>query len=184
MDTKIRVREAMTASVIVIKPTTPVNEAAKIMSEKNIGSVVVSEGSKPIGIITERDICYGVVALNRLPSKVAVKEIMSTPLTTIDPNKTLTEASRTMAKNNIRRLPVIENDVLVGIITNKDILTISPGMIEILEEISRMREGSPYPQEPPEGGICEVCREYVASLYEVNGSFVCENCREDTLGGE
>jgi acetoin utilization protein AcuB len=52
MDTKIRVREAMTPSVIVIKPTTPVNEAAKIMSEKNIGSVVVSEGSKPIGIIT------------------------------------------------------------------------------------------------------------------------------------
>ena len=185
MDTEVKVGEAMEPNVITIGPEASVDEAAKLMAKNNIGCVVVVEAEKPVGIVTERDICFGVVANDKKPSKVGVGEIMSTPLKTADPNMTLKQASRVMAKNNIRRLPVIERGLLVGIITNKDILAISPETIEILEELSKMNAGEASNiKEVPDKGTCEVCGAYMVDLYEVNNIYVCESCREDMLGGE
>jgi CBS-domain-containing membrane protein len=87
-----------------------------------------------------------------------------------------------MAKNNLRRLPVIDKGKLVGLITNKDILAIAPEQIEILTELSRMKE-EPIEKEVPDKGTCENCGDYGVELYEVNGIFVCESCREE-LGGD
>jgi len=183
MDTEVKVREAMTRPVITIDANSTVHEAAKLMAENNIGSVVVVEGEKPIGIITERDVAYCVAATDLKPSLVKVRDIMSKNLRTISPDKTLTEASRIMAKYNIRRLPVIENGKLVGIITNKDILAIAPEQIEVLRELVAMKqEGESMPKEVPEKGTCENCGDYGVTLYEVNGMFVCESCKEDLLG--
>ena len=183
MDTEVRVKEALSSHVITIGKEATVDKAAKIMSEKNFGCVLVVEKGNPIGIITERDICYGVVAKNRMPNKVKVAEVMSTPLRTIDPDKRLTEASRIMVKNNIRRLPVIKGKKLVGIITNKDILAIAPETIEILREIQKMNEHSILSsREVPEMGTCEACGDYGVTLYEVDGTYMCEHCREDKLG--
>lgn len=182
METEILIREAMTKNVATIPRDVSVNEAAKIMEKSNIGSVVVVEGKSPIGIVTERDITYRVVAFDKRPSTVKVSKIMSKPIKTIGPDTTLTEASKIMAKYNIRRLPVIEDKKLVGIITNKDIVVIAPGQIEILRELSRMRE-SVSGGEDLEKGTCENCGDHGVRLYEVNGTFACDSCRDDMLGG-
>lgn len=184
METEIKVGEAMEPSVVTVGPDMPADEVARMMAKKDIGSVVVIENGRPIGIVTERDFCFGVVAKNKMPSKVKVKDIMSAPLKTIGPDTTLKQASRLMAKYNIRRLPVIDKGVLVGIITNKDILAISPQMIEILEELSKMNAEVHSTREAPERGTCEVCGDYMVPLYEVDGIYVCESCKEEKSGGE
>ncbi len=184
METEIKVGEAMEPNVVTIEKDAPVNKAAKIMAQKKIGSIVVMENDKPAGIVTERDIVFGVVAKDKKPSDVLVRDIMSSPLKSVSPDMTLKQASRIMAKYNIRRLPVIENGRLVGIITNKDILAISPEMLEILEELSRINASQPEAKESLEKGTCEECGDYMVTLYEVDGSYVCESCREDMLGGE
>jgi CBS domain-containing protein len=180
---EILIREAMTKNVITISGDVPVSEAARIMGKNNIGSLVVVEGKSPVGIVTERDITYRVVALDKKPSAVKASEIMSKPVETIGPETTITEASKIMARQNLRRLPVIENDKLLGIITNKDIVQIAPGQIEILRELSRMRDRTSG-SETLEKGTCENCGDHGVMLYEVNSSFVCDSCRDDIVGGE
>ncbi|MEE9594204.1 MAG: CBS domain-containing protein [Candidatus Hydrothermarchaeales archaeon] len=183
METEVRVREAMTRKVVTLPPTATANVSAKKMAEAGIGSIVVVSG-KPLGIITERDICYSVVAVDKRPAKVKIEDIMSSPLQTVSPETTLTQASRMMAKNNIRRLPVMENDKLVGIISNKDILAIAPETIEILLELNRMNSRAEMHKEVPERGTCELCGDYMVALEEVDGTFVCETCKEEISGGE
>lgn len=183
METEILIRETMTKNVTTISVEMSVDEAARIMEEQNIGCVIVVDGKLPVGILTERDITYRVVAPNKKPSTVKVSEIMSEPIKTISPDITLTEASKIMSKSNIRRLPVIEDKVLVGIITTRDILLIAPGQIEILREMSRMRERVST-RETLEEGTCETCGDHGVTLYEVNGTFTCDSCRDHTLGGE
>jgi CBS domain-containing protein len=184
METQMKVGEAMELNVVTIDKKAPVNTVAKTMAQNKIGSIIVIENGKPIGIVTERDIAYGVVAKDLKPSEVEVKVIMSSPLKYANPEMTLKQASRLMVKNNIRRLPVIRNGKLVGIITNKDILAISPEMLDILEELSRMNASGPSPRESLDRGTCEVCGDYMVSLTEVDGAYVCESCKGDMLGGE
>ncbi|NOZ83124.1 MAG: CBS domain-containing protein [Euryarchaeota archaeon] len=186
MDTEVMVREAMTRSVVTIEPEATVQKAAKLMADNNIGCVVVVEKGEPVGIVTERDLAYFIADTDLKPSLVKVRDIMSADLKTISPDSTVTEASKLMVKYNIRRLPVIDKGKLVGIITNKDILAIAPGQIEMLREIVAMKgEGGISVHEPePEKGTCENCGDMGVNLYEVNGTFVCEACREDMLEGE
>lgn len=186
MDTFIRVKEAMTNRVVTQSPEETADKAAKLMIDKGIGCVIVVENNKPLGIVTERNICNGVVAPNKLPSKVKIKDIMSSPIRTISPDKNLIDAAKIMVKNNFRRLPVIEKSRLIGIITARDIVAISPNTIEVLREVNEIyggREASST-REVPEEGICEVCGDFTVSLYNVDGKFLCEDCREDALGGE
>lgn len=180
MNTEVRVKEAINQKVIVIEPHATVADAAMLMANNNIGSVVVVEGENPIGIITERDITYSVAAIDLKPSLVTVKNIMSKNLKIISPNDILTKASKIMVKYNIRRLPVIENGKLVGIISNKDILAIAPSQIEVLRELATMNhEKEDVPKEAPEWGTCENCGDYGVKIQEVNGIYVCDTCKEE-----
>ncbi len=184
METDVRVSEAMTRKVVTLSPTATANVAAKKMAKANIGSIVV-KSDKALGMVTERDICYRVVAKDKTPSKVKIEDIMTTPLKTASPDATLSQASRTMAKHNIRRLPVMENSKLVGIISTKDIIAIAPETITILKELNRMNnESGARHKEVPDKGTCEVCGDYMVSIDEVDGTFVCETCKEEIAGGE
>jgi CBS domain-containing protein len=95
--------------------------ASKIMLEKNVGYLVVLENAQPAGIVTERDLVLKVMAKAKDPSRVRVREVMSKPLVSIDPEATVEEAVRTMAKHGIRRLPVVRNNILYGIFTSRDL---------------------------------------------------------------
>jgi CBS domain-containing protein len=180
---EILIREAMTKNVLTVSEDVPVTQAARVMEKNNIGSVVVVKGGSPVGIVTERDITYRVVAPDKKPSTVKVKEIMSKPLETIGPDTTITGASKIMATRNIRRLPVIKGDKLLGIVTNKDIVLIAPSQIDILRELSRMRN-SATGKELLEKGTCENCGDHGVKLYVVNSSFVCDSCRDNMVSGE
>ena len=140
MDTQVTVHDAMTSSVITVDPTTSVAQAAAIMSQKGIGSLIIKSNSEPEGLITESDIITKVVSLDIQASRITVAEVMTSDLIKIDPGSDLNEAARTMAKNKIRRLPVVNKGVLVGILTSTDVMTVSPELTEILIETAKMTE--------------------------------------------
>lgn len=116
-----KLEHVMSSPVITIESKENVGSAAKIMVQHDIGSVVVVEGKRPIGIMTERDITKEVVKGDGL-LKVPVKNIMTKKLVTAKPEMSLQEAFELMLRNKIRRLPVLENDNLVGIVTEKDLM--------------------------------------------------------------
>ena len=133
MKKAVIVKEAMKSNPVIVKHTITVLEAAKLMREKKIGNVIVVEKKHPIGILTESDILKKIVAEGKNANEILVEEVMSTPIIVTDPYIPVEEAMKTMGKCNIRRLPVVENGELIGIITHKDITRISP----ILNEIAR-----------------------------------------------
>ncbi|MDY6965975.1 MAG: CBS domain-containing protein [Halobacteriota archaeon] len=120
------VEEIMKKEVFTIGPEAKISEAARIMSDEMIGYIIVQKDGDLLGILTERDIISEVVAEERSPGEMKVKELMSSPVITVDPKISIKEAVETMTKNVIRRLPVIDGDELVGIITSGDISSILP----------------------------------------------------------
>jgi CBS domain-containing protein len=118
----IKVRDIMVSPVITVDANTSVEEVCKIMGEKHIGSVVVTEGGKPAGIFTERDLLTKILAKDPNLLKGKVKDFMSSPLTVITPDFELREAARIMTQLKIRRLPVVQEGQLLGIVTSADII--------------------------------------------------------------
>jgi len=177
MKRNVPVSEAMTEKVLTTAATTSVAQAAKLMAERGVGSIIVVKGKEPVGILTERDLLMKVVSVDAKPSTVRVSKVMSSPVITISPETDITDAARTMVRNKIRRLPVVERGRLTGIITASDITMISPELMEVLPSRAEVPRG-----EEVEESVCEVCGEVTASLHEVNGMWVCDNCR-DFLSG-
>ncbi len=114
------VKDVMTTNVVKIDGNMKVLEAAKLMKEKHVGCLIVTFGERPIGIVTERDLVSRVLAESFDPSKILVSDIMTTPLFTISPEENLEKAADLMVKYQVRRLPVTDNNRLVGIITAND----------------------------------------------------------------
>ncbi|OYT57799.1 hypothetical protein B6U70_02005 [Euryarchaeota archaeon ex4484_162] len=183
MHGKVLVKEVMRAKVITVEPNTTVREAAQLMRKKKVGSVIVVE-DKPVGILTESDIIEKIVAEDKKASDVLVKEIMTSPIIVIDPYIDLEEAMKTMSTCNIRRLPVIENGRLIGIITQKDVLRFSPTLLEISREWSKIESNVPYRKSQIFSGKCEDCGALSTNLREVDGRLLCEDCAEAAKYGE
>jgi CBS domain-containing protein len=125
----MKVRDIMTYPIITEDEEVPVIKIARDMNDLDIGSVVITKEGKPVGIITERNIASRVLLKDKRPSEVKAKEIMSFPLATISPDEPVEEACKLAAKSNIRRLPVVENGVPIGIVTMRNILTLKPECI-------------------------------------------------------
>ena len=175
------VKDVMSSPVVTADDSTPASDVAKLMEKHNVGCVIINDKTgRPIGIITERDLVVRVVAKNLHPGKIKAKEIMSSPLVTISSEKTVSDAAREMSRLNIRRLGVMYKGELVGIISSKDILAVTPELIEIIQEKARIENQSIM--EEHEGfssaGYCDSCGEWSDDLREVEGSFLCEECRE------
>ena len=114
-----QVKTFMTMNVITIDVQNTVLEAAKLMHQQDVGDLVVLEGKAPKGIVTERDLVRRVMAQKK-PLETKVSEVMSSPLITIEEESSLRDAARKMTKYRIRRLPVIKENKLVGIIAASD----------------------------------------------------------------
>ena len=110
-------------NVKTISPGDTVKEAASVMSRHNIGSlVVVNSNKKVVGIVTERDIIEKVNARDKLASRVRIEDIMTSKVITIDANALIDDAVYLMVKHRIKKLPVLDNNELVGIVTSTDIV--------------------------------------------------------------
>ena len=115
------VRDAMTADPRSIGASASVVEAARLMREQHIGSLPVTEDDRLVGMITDRDITTRVVAESAVPETTSVGDVYSRDLISVEPNSDLDEALRLMARHQVRRLPVVENDRLVGMVAQADI---------------------------------------------------------------
>lgn len=179
--TTVAVKYVMTSPVVTAKGKEPVTKVAMIMDKHDIGSVIiVDDKDRPAGILTERDIVKRVVAKKRDAKEVKAEEAMSKPLVTIEPEVDIKEAARLMSVRDVKRLGVMYKGKLVGIVSSKDILAVTPELLEVLMEKVRITE---RPVMPLGGqavvGYCELCGQWSDSLEEVNGKTICEDCREE-----
>ena len=179
---RLRVGDIMNKGVVVVSPRDTVEKAAKLMARYNIGSVIVVDKGKAVGILTERDIVRRVVSKNRDSRKTRVKTVMSHPLKVISARSYVEDAVKAFKKYNIKRLPVVnDKGMLIGILTDSEIISTYPAYINLIKE-SSILEGVPlsYPtNEGPISGVCEECGTYSDDLRWVNGKLLCPVCREE-----
>ena len=127
------VKDIMTENVVSISIVDSVFEAANLMNSNQVGCLVIMNEEEPIGIVTERDIVRRVVA-KKLPLETKISAVMSKSLITIGPDASLKEAARVMSSNKIRRLPVLKQNKLVGIVVASDFVR-NAGKKSVSEEI-------------------------------------------------
>jgi len=174
----VLVRDVMTSQVISVPESESVERVAKLMDQRNIGSVIVTdEKGRPVGIITERDIVKRVAAKNLLPSEIRAKEIMSAPLITVNPSEKISEAARKMSMLGVRRLVVMDKGDLIGIVTSRDIVGITPELISVITERAAISEGTLVREKTPLAGYCDNCGQWSDLLKEVDGNFLCDECQ-------
>lgn len=131
------VRDFMSKNVKTVRTDATVKEAVSKMNKFRIGSIIVMQGKRPVGIITERDILERIVEPCMEPTAIKAKEIMSSPVIFTSPEVNIEDAARLMAARKIKKLAVIEKGKLVGIVTSMDLVRASPKLISLMEELRR-----------------------------------------------
>jgi CBS domain-containing protein len=134
------VREAMTSKLCSIDTDKTVAYAAKMMRDEDVGIAPIVEGDRLVGVLTDRDIAVRVVAEGGDSEQTKVTDVMSRDLVTLDPDQDLDEALRLMARHQVRRLPVVEEDGrLVGVVAQADVAQHAGDQQtgEVVEQISR-----------------------------------------------
>ena len=179
MKTGFRVFDAMTTKPVVIAPEATLEECAKVMAGKHVGTLIVKEDGAVKGIISEQDIVRKTLAAGINPLKEKVKDYMETTLMTIEPDKDIFDAIIKMKELNIRHLPVVEDGNMVGLLTLKDILKIEPELFNLLVEKFEVREESrkPIHKAKEKEGICQLCGDYSEEVKDVEGILVCDKCK-------
>jgi CBS domain-containing protein len=115
------VRDTMTTNSRTATPDLPASEAARLMQSEDVGSLPVVDGERLVGVVTDRDIAVRVVAEGKDPTSTSVGEIHSKDLVTTSPNQDLDDALAEMARHQVRRVPVVDDGRLVGILAQADI---------------------------------------------------------------
>ncbi len=176
MDEQVELNEVMTEGVIAIEKDSTISEASELLRDEYIRGLVVVDDEDAVGVIVCRDIVYEVVSKGRDPNETTVEDIMSTDLIVAEEDELLDDVAMAMSKNNVSRIPVVRGDMLVGIVTQSDILRAWPGFAEIMsEEVEMDAEASP--RERTKSGTCEECDNYSEDLKELGGVLVCSECR-------
>ena len=133
------VKDLMSANVVSIDSEATVKDAASKMAQQEIGSLVVMEQNKPVGIVTERDLLSRVLALGRNAEATRVEMVMSKPLICAGPDMDVTEATRFMVAKEIKKLPITQEGHLVGILTLTDLCAAQPDIYELIEKETKGR---------------------------------------------
>lgn len=176
----MKVEDVMSSPVITIKETDSVLGAAKLMKKHEIGCVVVVDKSgKPRGLITERDVVRRVSASDLVPSNVAAGKIMSKSPATVEPTANVTDAAKKMRELKIRRLVVVQDGKLKGIITSNDIVDITPALIDVIAEKSQIEPVERVRESALLSGYCDRCGSWADELKAHDGQFLCDDCMAD-----
>jgi len=185
----IKVGDIMTRDFVSVTPATTIQECAKIMTKKRVGSLILREDNQLKGIITERDIIWALTKKSCADlSKIKASDIGKRKVATIKPSADLNEALDLMRKSKYRRLPVVNQGNLIGFLTLKDILNIEPGLFEIARNMDafRIREVDDKMKrrsiraecKNSADGVCEECGNYNA-LCDIGGRLLCESCKDN-----
>ncbi len=119
---RLKVKDKMTKSVAYVEPNTSVVEAAQLMQKHNVGSIPVYDQGV-VGIVTDRDIVVRNVAHGKIPKDTKVQDVMTSQVVSVSPEMDVEEVSKLMANQQIRRVPVVENNQIVGMLSLGDIAT-------------------------------------------------------------
>ena len=174
-ETRVPLSEVMQSNPTTISSSATVAKAAAAMCHDDVGSCIVLSKNIPVGIVTEQDINCKVVAKDLKPGKVHVIEIMSTPLITVGAEKTVGDAAHMMVKHRVRRLPVVDEDnTVIGIVTVRDLLTVSNELNELLADLIEINR-----EEVFEMGMCNRCSQMSDELKRVDNQMLCARCRKE-----
>jgi CBS domain-containing protein len=183
---EVTVADVMTRTPVTARPDENLLSCAKKMVRKKVGSLLLKDKRKLVGIISERDILWALIKKSKEDLK-NIKAISISPkkIVTIRPTANVKEAIGKMKKFKVKKLPVINDNELLGIVTVKDILNFNPEVYPELEEFARIREETAKLKRIKkaketafvEDGICEECGQRGA-LYRFNGMLMCESCKE------
>jgi CBS domain-containing protein len=122
LTSEITVRQIM-RTIVSIDSKAKVKDAARLMIEKGIGSLIANRDGLPFGIVTERDLMEKIAAEGVDPTKMTVSEVMTAPLTTVDADSSIIDAARRMVEKRVKRLVVTDQDKIVGIVTQTDLVS-------------------------------------------------------------
>lgn len=183
----VLVADIMTREPITVRPDTNLLECAKKIINKKVGSLLILDGKKLAGFVSQSDILWALVKKSK-EDLASIKAIDISPkkIATIKPSATLNEAIDKMKRMRFERLPVVHENEVVGMITAKDIFSFHPEFYPELEEFAKIREETQKLKRIKKSkdrkmmheGICSECGN-VDMLYKVNGMLVCESCSEE-----
>lgn len=185
MRSNIKVGDIMTRDFVSAKPETSIKDCAREMIKKRVGSLIIKEGQKLKGLLTEREILWAIVKkkISDL-SKIKAKDIAIKKVTTIKPSASVSQALGNMKKNKIKWLPVTVKGNVIGMLTLTDILRLEPSLFDSTDEIMQIREMEEKLKRIKTGrtswitdGICEECGNFDV-LYKEDGRLICEACRD------
>jgi CBS domain-containing protein len=178
MTTRVLVRDIMNSPVVSASPSDTVRDIAKKMKEEKIGSIVIMEKDKPVGIVTDWDIVSNGVVKDAKPSQIKAKDVMK-DIRTIESEESITEAARLLRKHNIKRLGVIYKNRFVGIISSSDVIAVTPDLVDVVSEKAAIIRGELGIARPAGkvSGYCDECGEWSDLLQYDEGTFICEVCR-------
>lgn len=184
MTTRVLVRDIMNSPVVSASPNDTIRNIAKKMKEEKIGSIVIMEKDKPVGIVTDWDIVSNGLTRDVKPSQIKAKEVMQS-IHTIESEESITEAARQLRKHNIKRLGVVYKNRLAGIISSSDVIAVTPDLVDVVSEKAAIIRGELGIARPigNVSGYCDECNEWSDLLQYDEGTFICEVCRGESSGG-
>lgn len=185
MTTRVLVRDIMNSPVVSASPDDTIHDIAKKMKEETIGSIVIMEKDKPVGIVTDWDIVTKAIVNDSKPSQIKAKDVMK-EIYTIESEESITEAARLLRKHNIKRLGVVYKNRLAGIISSSDVIAVTPDLVEIVSEKAAIIRGELGIARPASNvsGYCDECSEWSDLLQYDEGTFICEVCRGESSVAE
>ncbi len=176
MKTGIRILDAMTKSPEFIKSDESVFKAVRKMIKGGVGSLLIIEDDKLLGIVTEKDLLTKVLAKNLDIKKTPVGKVMSKKPIMIGPDEDLYDAMVLMSREEVRRLPVVDKGVVVGLLTYKDVLSIQPDLYDLFINNFNIKESERKSMLDPQlEGVCYSCKSY-GPLEKQGNKWLCEAC--------
>ena len=182
----VKVGDIMTRKFSAISPDKSITDCAREMAGKKIGSLIVMENQKLVGLLTERDIVWALTKQKNL-SHVKAGDIMMRKIVAIRPDNDIDEAISIMSKTRLRWLPVVSDSRVIGMITIKDILRLEPSLFAIArqtmhiheeaEKVRRKKDILAGEERWTRWGVCEGCESY-GPLYDIDGRILCESCKD------
>ncbi|PCR90534.1 CBS domain-containing protein [Natrinema ejinorense] len=200
MESELSVRDVLTSDYVGVSESDALRGVVRLMRDERTSCALVVRGTEPVGIVTEWDV-LGLVADADDPDETTVGDVMTTPVITVSPDRSLTDVATTMARQNIRNVVVEGDDGIVGLVTQRDVIA-AAGSFQATMTPARSSEppidrtqtaadpaAARAPDEAgtamlPNGGdeyttqgVCEVCGSLADALWDANGQLVCADCR-------
>lgn len=179
METGVNVGDVMGKGAITVSPKDTVKRACEIMEKHDLSGISVMSSGKLVGVLTQGDLVPP-ISKGRDIGKLKVEEIMGCTPQIIGPEADVRDAAVLMVKKRIKRLPVVKDGKLIGMLTQGDIVRIAPSVFDLLVDKASLEDGGlVLDSESPISGECEECGNYSENLTSVGGTLMCRDCSSE-----